>query len=385
MKLKTLRMLGIALASVAVSAASLNATDKALLDALVAKGTLTKEEAAEIAKKSGVTVTPNRPTISQLKIRGRIQGQFAYASGDNSNTGKEANNYSTFEARRIRLGVQGKLYEPFTFQVEMNAVSKVDLDSALLSYSTSPEAVITFGKDKPQFGYEENTSSASILTIERSRLTGLMNGGKPLGLRFSGSSNGFSYYAGVFNGTSVDTDRMAKNLDSYLFNASLSYDLTDKIADGVKGLVRADYLHSDKSIGYYKYQDAYSLSTAWGYEGFNISLEYDWAEDFAERSVKGFYVMPSFYFIPKKLQGVVRYEYIDGDEGVSLGHNRYADRVNNLYGAGNEYTAIYVGANYYIQGDNLKFMAGVEFAENTDDSDQEGSVVTFLTGVRMQF
>ena len=58
---------------------------------------MTKEEAAEIAKKSGVTVTPNKPTISQLKIRGRIQGQFAYASGDNSNTGKEANNYSTFE------------------------------------------------------------------------------------------------------------------------------------------------------------------------------------------------------------------------------------------------------------------------------------------------
>ncbi|HOO92269.1 MAG TPA: hypothetical protein PKX94_02285, partial [Opitutales bacterium] len=169
------------------------------------------------------------------------------------------------------------------------------------------------------------------------------------------------------------------------FNASLSYDLTDKIAEGVKGLVRADYLHSDKAIGYYDFQDAYSLSTAWGYEGFNISLEYDWAEDFAERSVKGFYVMPSFYFIPKKLQGVVRYQYIDGDEGVSIGHNRYADRVNNLYGAGNEYTAIYVGANYYIQGDNLKFMAGVEFAENTDDSDQEGSVVTFLTGVRMQF
>jgi hypothetical protein len=384
MKLISISKFAIFLTSLALSAASLQATDKALLDALVAKGTLTKEEAAEIAKKSKVNVTPNRPTISELKVRGRIQGQYAFSSGDNSNVSGEPASYSSFEARRVRLGVQGKLYEPFTFQVEMNALSSVDLDSALISYTAIPEANITFGKDKPQFGYEENTSSASILSIERSRLTGLFNGGKPLGLRVHGKNGIVSYYAGYFNGSSVATDRMARNMDGYLANLSVSVNLKDKVAKGVRGLIRADFLHSDKATNYYRFEDAFSLSTAWGYEAFDISAEYNWGETFAGNKVSGFMIQPSYFFIPKKFQGVLRFEVIDGD-GMNIGHNRYADRVSNLFGSGDEYSAIYLGGNYYIQGDNLKFMAGIEFATVEGSNNREGKAVTFISGVRMQF
>ncbi|MDI6400959.1 porin, partial [Balneolaceae bacterium ANBcel3] len=128
-----------------------------------------------------VVVQPNRPQITELKIRGRIQGQFAYSDGSNDNAGVDADSYSSFEMRRVRLGVQGKIQGNWNFMVEANVLSTVDLDAATLTYAANPAAMVTFGKAKPRFGLEENTSSASILTIERTRLNAHLNGGKPLG------------------------------------------------------------------------------------------------------------------------------------------------------------------------------------------------------------
>jgi hypothetical protein len=69
-----------------------------------------------------VIAVPNRLSVSELKIRGRIQSQYANAFGNNNNTGIEAGNYSSFEMRRARLGVQGKIYGDWNFMIEANEV-----------------------------------------------------------------------------------------------------------------------------------------------------------------------------------------------------------------------------------------------------------------------
>src|SRR5690606_1934084 len=129
-----------------------------------------------------VVVSPNRPTITELRMRGRLMGQFVSSNGTNSQAGVNADDYSSFEMRRIRWGVQGRIQGNWTFMLEANVLSTVDLDAALLTYTGIQSANISFGKAKPQFGHEQYTSSASILTFERTRLDGHLNGGKPLGL-----------------------------------------------------------------------------------------------------------------------------------------------------------------------------------------------------------
>lgn len=332
-----------------------------------------------------VIVVPNRNTTSELKIRGRIQSQFAYSTGSNSNTGVEADDYDSFEMRRVRLGVQGKLYGDFNFMVEANVLSSVDLDAATLTYAGLPNTNITFGKEKPRFGHEQNTSSASILTFERTRLDGHLNGGKPLGLRLHGNILLLSYYLGVYNGQSVGTGRMGSGSNSYLLNASGSLNLDNLIADGFNTRLRADYLHRTKSSGYYGFEDALAVSGQFGAGGIDLRVEYMTGSE-QDQDISGFYVLPSYFLLPGKLQAVLRYENISGDTGVSLGQNRYADRVPNLYSNGDEYNAYYVGVNYYIHSHNLKFMLGYELAENSDSaSDASGKASTIFTGFRMQF
>lgn len=362
------------------------ATDKALLDVLVDNGTITRAQADEIRGKSATVVTPNRNTVSELKIRGRIQGQYAYSEGSNSNTGVAADDFSSFELRRVRLGVQGRLFEDFRFLVEANVLTNTDLDSATLSYTAIPEANITLGKAKPQFGHEENTPSASILTIERSRLTGIFNGAKPIGLRVHGSSGMFGYYAGVFNGASPNTARMGSGNDSYLFNLSGELKL-DEMVDGQLrfGL---DYLGSSKASSYYSFDDAIAISGHFVSGPFDFCAEYIVGERHNDDKLRGWYIMPSFYFIPKTLQMVGRYEQVRGDDGVSVGHNRYAADVPGIYRAGNRYNAFYVGLNSYISGDNTKLMAGIERAENKNSAsgnNERGRTTTFVSGIRMQY
>jgi len=54
-------------------------------------------------------------------------------------------------------------------------------------------------------------------------------------------------------------------------------------------------------------------------------------------------------------------------------------------GSGDQYQAIYAGLNYYVAGDNLKFMTGVEYEDISGDRERELSGVTLWAAVRAYF
>ncbi|MEX0681627.1 MAG: porin [Balneolales bacterium] len=340
---------------------------------------------AQSSQAERVVVVPNRSSVSELKLRGRIHGQFAFSDGSNRDANLNPEPYSSFELRRMRLGVQGKIYGHWSFMAEANVLSTVDLDVAMLAYTRYPEANISFGKSKPQFGLEQNTSSVSILTMERTRLDGLLNGGKPLGIRINGNINSISYYLGVYNGQMPGTGRMSAGSDSYLYNASIGLDAGQWTGSDFRIQLRSDYLHGPAQSGYYGYENAFAISGRFGINEMDLRTEYMTGTRHDNNRVNGYYFMPSWFILTETLQLVVRYENVRGDTGISLGHNRYADRVSNLYGAGNEYYAVYAGLNYYIFDDNLKFMLGAELAENNGSGDASGRATTIYSGFRMQF
>ena len=374
--------------SFAAHLANLPANPPGLTAAISPAGMVSKRAGTETAASDipDVIVIPNRNTTNSMRVRGRIQGQYAFSSGSNDGGITDADDYSSFEIRRVRLGVQGTLYGDFSYLVEANVLSNADLDAATLTYSGLPSTNITFGKAKPRFGHEQNTSSASILTFERTRLDGHLNGGKPIGLRLNGSILLLSYYLGVYNGQSVGTGRMGSDTDSYLLNASGGLNLDGLIADGFQTRFRADYLHRTNSNGYYRFEDAFAVSGQFGTGGIDLRAEYLSGSDSENGDISGFYILPSVFIVPETFQAVARYEQISGDTGVSVGQNRYADRVPNLYASGDEYTAWYIGVNYYIHSHNLKFMLGYELAENRNsDTDVSGKASTIFSGFRMQF
>ena len=90
-----------------------------------------------------------------------------------------------------------------------------------------------------------------------------------------------------------------------------------------------------------------------------------------------------FVNITPKLQAVGRYEFLDSTDpnGIRLG--AYDDRI--VSGRGDEYRDVYLGANYYFYGHQLKLQTGVQFADMQDSANDGGaySGVSWVAGLRV--
>lgn len=327
--------------------------------------------------KDAPLVRPSSSNVRDLQIRGRVQGQFGYTQAKNDD-GKE--DYSTFELRRVRLGMRGTLFDDFRAQVEANFLPTDDDDfsmrSAFIQWRKHKPAYIKLGYDKPVFGFEENTSSAEILTVERTLINNTLVPGPLTGLSLEGTHGVASYAAGIY------TDRANRNADGsdndqYLINVSGGIRLDDMI-ENAKLRFRADYLRSDDDGGNFggTYErDAMALSGHFAMNGFDLRAEYMIGRDNGDNTW-GWYVMPS-QFLTDKLQLVARFEMAEADRADGLrAPSRYMRRAVDASAdqRGDAYKAGYLGLNYYLAGNNHKFMLGAEYSEleNTPRGDLTG-------------
>jgi hypothetical protein len=78
----------------------------------------------------------------------------------------------------------------------------------------------------------------------------------------------------------------------------------------------------------------------------------------------GFWVQPSVYLIPKKLEAVVRYSELDSDNrGVAL-----SDGIRGVTSGGtmDKMDELYVGGNWYIVGNDIKLQFGYIHGQSKD-------------------
>jgi phosphate-selective porin len=345
--------------------------NKELVDALVQNGHLTSEQASQILQSGRPAITPAGANFRDFRIRGRIQTQFGYARTDDDD-GSDA--YSTLEARRVRLGAQGTLLQNVRAQLEMNLVpgSNVSMRSAFLQWREHEAAYVKVGYDRPAFGLERNTSSASIFTVERSHLTNTIISNDMLGVSVEGKVSPFSYGLGVY----TNRDNMnPPNNARYLYNASAGVSLDHLMPEGHKLRLRADLMLNDDSGGNFGFEEGFAVGATYGFGAFDFSAEYMHANAFNGDTTNGWYVMPS-YFVTDKFQLVGRFEWMESDAANGIrSPSRYARRAADR--SGDSFQALYAGANYYIKGDANKLMFGVELAElmNTPVGDQEAITV----------
>lgn len=411
--------LAFAAALVSMSPLSLSAADKYLqsledrIAALEAEVNATQTDAKGKgvieAAKIPVYVTPKSKYVEELKLRGRLQWQWGYSFAHNGGTNAS---YSTFETRRARIGVEGKLANDFRFMVELNAggAPGVGLNEYFIQYMGYDYARPLVGRVKPRFGYEENTSSAKILTVERSRITNLFATSYITGAVLDGEYSVFNYSMGIFNATNggsagTDVNPVGFNNQDYLYNVSVGLDFSELVGTPLE--FRADYMNFTTNPlvvapNPLNLQQNLDVSMRVGFGPFDLRAEWYYGFDSNATNLAGLknpnegdseyvwavVVEPSIFVIADKLQLVSRFEYGSSGYRVIRTTTRYENRLPGAGTPGTEYWAVYGGLQYFINGDDLKLMAGYYYSKQNDgigDGLGDRDANTFYTAVRMQF
>jgi len=399
MKSKT-KILSMCAAGALLGVGSASAMDATLLDTLVNNGFITEAQAENMkgsSQKDAVYVTPKRDDTKKLQIRGRAQWQFGYVSPDSDVAGAPTNDYSTFEIRRLRIGTAGSLYQNLKFDFRMNLLPEgANLDTAKMVYTGLEGIDIGVGKTKPTIGMEEATSSTDILTVERSYAANFFAADKNVGIWAEGEAGPIGLFLGAFNGENENDNVIDSDLDTHFqYNFRAGFDASDYLPDDVSAGVFFDTIQNqdNDSDEAYQFEQSYSLGAEVEVGAFGVMGNFLWGtltEDDAD--VTGLVIMPWFYVTPK-LQIVGQFDYLDSNTAGTIGvQSRYLGRaaIDDAKGdssadKGDYWQSWYLGANYYISGNNLKVMGGLAYSTLEDDGSDQVEAVTVYGALRMRF
>lgn len=371
-------------------AAATQAQDKQTLDLLVSKGLITRAEAEGVMKKASA-VTPKEKDVKKLKLEGRLQMQYEYLDV-NEDGAAHIDPKNTFLMRRIFLGANADLgggWKAYIVADFANAKGGY-LEKAYITKDFDfdfTKGAADFGYRKINFAVEEYTSSSKLLSIERSLATRYFaEGADGRKLGFAGRHTGifwngkFDAIDGLKYGLSVTT---AYNnsptgvpdgyTNSLMYAANVAY---EKKFDAGKFEVGANFAYTNgMNVGSgsarYKYGDVI---------GFN---------PYIKASIKGFDVWGEFLLTSVdnggkngenvtpmganlgaeykfdigelgKIAPTVRLSWLDTDgRGVKVSDGVRDSVANTTYNRGE---SVYVGLNWYIKGNTVKYQLGYEFA-----------------------
>ena len=297
-----------------------------------------------------------------------------------------------FRLRRARINMTGDFAENFDFKIEgdfeqsdgTSPSNRTDFSGTdiFLNWHQFPAAQIKAGQYKAPFGLEQLTPDTALYTIERTLPTGAITPERQIGVELWGKpftsiwpeqKDLLTYYAGIFNGNGRNISNNDNNNFMYvgrlelmpfkgkIFGQASSLKLggdvlnsrDDKgtnISQTLNLLVNADGSLSAFVLPGADERTAWSVDAWFNLGPFDLIGEYLQEKvngrtvngvppGFANFTTDGFYVTGGYFLIPKRLQAVGQWQYLNpgqkGDDG--------------LY-------SILGGLNYYIHGDDLKLM-----------------------------
>lgn len=328
------------------------------------------------------------PFIQEFKLRGRYQGQYHWLDSDQGSD-------DGWEDRRSRFGFDAKLFDK-KLKLRLDAQSTDGFDplygglfDAFAKWKPTDSFTLTLGRQKVQIGaYDFIQASTFYPTFERSQIFNQFKLDRATGAVVDGKAGRFTWQAGIY---SNDIDNEFGQFDGgAAAGAGVGYDLKD-VLKLEKADLRLDYLHSDIQDGsntLNKFENTFS-TTLWLKQGRWTFVTEGFAGLGHSDNIAGFFVLPTYDLIEKKLQVVARYTFSSGQGPDSLtGQKRYESSAPGLTGngKGDQYQAAYLGLQYFIYGDKLKLMTGVEYAQlqgGGNGGDYDGW--TALSGIRFFF
>jgi phosphate-selective porin len=226
-----------------------------------------------------------------------------------------------FLVRRMRLALSGEILKNVRYKLQMDAVKSPVLLDGLVEFAFDEAVALRIGQFKIPFGIEMLTSSGDLDTINRSQpVNNLSPGldigasGRDIGAVVFGRTSILEYTVGVFNGAGInkaDTNeekdwagRLAVHPTSFLtFGASL-YD--GKYSPSIS-------VPSEK-------RDRAGLDLAVLTGPISLKSEYLRASDGAILK-EGWYVQGGYFFLPKKLQGIIKADSYSWNSKEDLDRN----------------------------------------------------------------
>ena len=157
-----------------------------------------------------ISIGPNSPSPKISSRDGKYSFQpFGRVHYDISHYDDDASERATNgNLRRARIGFKGNLGEDFKYKTQIDfAEEGVALKDVSLTYTGLDSFDVKVGHHKPSFGFENNTSSNYIMTMERSTATNAFTRSEIIGANLLGGGDKWSWGLGIFNedGGNADT------------------------------------------------------------------------------------------------------------------------------------------------------------------------------------
>lgn len=418
----------------AVASLQSEAENRVLLDSLVEKNILTPEESSIIMKESAYVIPATHSTASKITLSGRLQIQYTMMNADDGVVSASRNG---FQVRRIYLATDAELSKDwrasFTGDLLRATSSTHMLVSAYLEKKYDLDYFygrVRTGFLADNFAFESMSSSKSLVTIERSVASryfsgtyseqgkysysgygSLEFGGESLGLYFRAIPRSIKKLDIGFAVSSPEPYRIeipddGRNIPAFWLNAkyrdSLEFDY-DKLNYEL-GVYTG--VNPQGSIEMYQGNEVGSI---WGINPFfkvmgnNITL---WADylfanvqygraDMRTANVMGANIVAEYRFDIGdygKLAPAFRFSFLDTD-GRGARIRDCTRKGPALYGDFRQYydkaAALYLGLNWYLDGDSLKFMLGYErskfWGEVNNNNVRNTNVDTFRAQVQVLF
>lgn len=328
----------------------------------------------------------NQP-LQKLVLSGRLQAESYYF---------DANDQGDIDDslyRRSRLGFKARLLDNWVVHIEgdfdlnSNADDRYNrLTDAYLSWSPNQTTTIKLLKQSIGFTLDGQTSSKSLLTLQRNNLTNNLwfTAEYFTGASISGHSNNVNYTLGVYS--TDDDDQLSQFDASYFSLIALDHDFAHQLALD-QAIVSFQYVYNDEDAdaNTRDFSQVLSLNSQFQLGDMGLWTDLALGEGYNEQSnLWGITLMP-FYNINKQLQAVLRYSYLHstGNNGVRLG--RYENELEG--GRGDEYNEWYTGLNVFIYGHKLKWQTGLQYTTLDDAADDGGQYDGWglTTGLRLSW
>lgn len=367
----------------------------------------------------------NNPILQEFALQGRAHFQWAEVNDsghhydfDDMNSGANDERFlgDEIEVRRLRFGFKSKWYNVWKLEGQFDLDPNFDYNGGpdiiegfakqiydlYLTYAPSDALNISIGKTKTRFSREQEISSKEILTFERSLLANTLFPGELTGVWVNGKgiAEHWLYEAGIYSNerssgfTSFGSDNGA------ILLGKIGYDYSQAV--GMDSAVAGLHLmyNTEPGIRSGNYGSTPNFSTSISLNNdliqgrFGLTSEMLWANgEGTQSNVFGLSIIPS-YFIANGLQVVARLQYASSadinDLSLPSRYEAVIEPASKGVPAGDDkgdnYLSGYLGLNYYLYGNKLKLMTGIEYSSmdgNTRGGDYDG--YTAFAGLRMFF
>lgn len=354
------------------------------------------------------------PYIQEIGFEGRLQWQAAHIDA-NGIGADDSHNFT--EVRRARLGTKIKFLNYFEAKYQVNVASDTrpsaggdldwgyqSIDEAYLGFDLGKaigenyfdSIKIKYGMHKFLLGHEATDSSKTILTPERSAISNkVYQSARVTGLMGYAEKNDWTFGAGIYSSSQQGSNNQEFSgwQDGIIYWLHAAHQTTDNL------VLAADFVYNDSDrtggeddpLGY---DWAASISADYENGRFGLVTDLIFGENgdqgntTREGNFYGVMVMPYYWIIEDKLQGVVQLQHMAGsdDNGIRI-NSRYGRRNHsapNNGGRGDSHQSIYAGLNYYMCDHNAKLMGGVEW-QQLDTPVGEFDSLTYILAVRTYF